>query len=91
MKHKVICMDCGRTERIEVERGKKIESDWVYWDKINVNACQTDKFHWKVNGSLLDRKNWKKIPNLCYNPEVKPKMVKIWECPECSKKLETQK
>ena len=86
MKHKVTCMDCGKTERILIE-GKEIKSNWKYYGKINVNACQTDKFHFIIEGSLLDSKNWKKIPNRCYNPSVKPKLVEMWVCPGCFKKI----
>ena len=92
MKHKVICMDCGKTERILID-DKKIKSNWKYYGKINVNACQTDKFHYIQKDPAKgfgDEDNWEKVPNRCYNPSVKPKLVEMWVCPECSKKLEAQ-
>ena len=93
MRHKVTCMDCGKTERIIIEY-KEIKSDWKYYGKINVNACKTDKFHWELKDQtkgFCDKDNWKKIPNLCYNPEVKPKMVEMWECPNCFKEQKKEK
>ena len=81
-------MDCVKTDRIEVERGKKIQSDWWYWGKININSCQTDKFFWGTKDpskGFMDKDNLVKIPNSCYNPKIKPKYVEMWECPECSK------
>ena len=88
MKHKVTCMDCGKTDRIEVERGKKIHSDWRYWGKININSCQTDKFFWETKDpskGFGDEDNWVKVPNSCYNPKIKPKYVEMWECLDCTK------
>ena len=93
MKHKVTCMDCGKTDRIEVTVGKKVESGWIYWGKINVNSCQTDKFHWRMKDQSKgfgDEDNTEKVTNPYYNPKVKPKFVEMWECPECVK-VELQK
>ena len=91
MKHKVTCMDCGKTERIEVGEGKSVL--WAYYGKININSCQTDKYYFRVNTKVdgkLDFDNLEKVSNSCYNPEVKPKFVEMWSCPECQK-LELQK
>jgi ribosomal protein L37AE/L43A len=92
MKHKVTCMSCGKTEVIEIIDGRlKSEYSWVYFGKINVNSCKTDKFHWRVKDvskSLLDKHNLEKVPNPCYDSKVKPKMVEMWECPGCYKKVE---
>ena len=88
-KHLVQCMDCEKTERIEVTVGQKVESGWVYWGKIDVNSCQTNKFFWGLKDNskgFCDKDNMKKVPNSCYDPRVKPKFVEMWECPECSKK-----
>jgi hypothetical protein len=87
MKHKVTCMDCGKTAIIEVKRGKKIRSDWWYYRKININACQTSKYFLKIKDQsnpkwLLDKNNVEKVPNSCYDPKVKPKYVELWECPD---------
>ena len=93
MKHKVICMDCGKIECIEVERGKKVKSGWGYYGKINVNTCKTDKFFWKVkdpNKGFCDPENMEKIPNPCYDPNVKPKNVEMWSCPTCLASLLAQ-
>lgn len=90
MKHKVTCMDCGKIERVEVERGKKIKSGWWYYGKTNINACQTDKFFWKAIDpakGICDRDNMEKVPNPCYDPKVKPKLVEMWTCPDCVKSL----
>ena len=90
MMHRVTCMDCGKTERIEVEHHKKIESGWVYYGKLNLNSCKTDKVFYKIRegGTMLNLKDWIKVPNICYDPTVKPKNVELWECPECHKKDE---
>lgn len=86
MMHKVTCMDCGETARIQVEKGKKIESDWWYFGKMNVNACQTDKFFWKSKtGKIME--DLEKVMNPCYDPKVKPKYVELWECPKHHKSI----
>ena|SRR5271157_3481119 len=83
MKHKVTCMDCGRTEIIEVERGKPPPNGWQYFGKLNVNTCQTSKYFLRP----IDQKNicgkCEKIPNECYDPKVKPKYAEMWVCPNC--------
>jgi hypothetical protein len=82
MKHKVTCMDCGKTERIEVEHGKKIESNWKYFGTININSCQTDKYFYKQKHpeKPFDIDDFEKAPNSCYDPNIKPKFVEMWEC-----------
>lgn len=83
MKHKVVCMDCGKTERITVEHKKKIESEWRFYGKINVNSCQTDKYFWTAKDQTKPLENMVKVPNSCYDPHVKPKFVELWVCPNC--------
>lgn len=86
MKHKVTCMDCGKTERIEVERGKKIHSGWAYYGKIDINACQTSKYFYRIpEGKTLLDDEWIRVKNSCYDPKVKRKYVEMWSCPECQR------
>lgn len=80
MKHKVTCMDCGKTERIEVEHGKKIESNWKYFGKINLNSRQTEKYYYTSRNPEKPLDDLVKVPNECYDPKVKPKLVEMWEC-----------
>lgn len=85
MKHKVTCMDCGKTEPIEIQKGlPNGGSEWGYYGKLNVNSCQTSKFLLKqrVQGKL-DFNDMVKIDNPCYDPKVKPKYVEVWCCPQC--------
>ena len=93
MKHKVTCMDCGKIERIEVERGKKIVSGWGFYGKINVNSCKTDRFFFKIRegGTMLNPKDWIKITNSCDDPKVKKKEVEMWSCPTCLQALKVKK
>ena len=90
MMHKVSCMDCGRTERIEVHYGQPIKSGWAYYGKLNINVCQTSKYFLKPK----DQKNLlgecEKIPNRCYDPKVKPKYAELWSCPKCMAQLEKE-
>jgi hypothetical protein len=88
MRHKVTCMDCGDAGRIEVTRGEKVRSGWLYYGKLNIHACQTDKYVYTIpeGFSLLDDK-WDRVKNQCYNSSVKPKYVEMWVCPDCAKKL----
>ena len=86
MKHKVTCMDCGKVSRIEVEHGKKIEADWLYYGKMNVNSCQTDRYFWKAKDNSKPLENLVKVPNSCFDPKVKPKNVELWVCKECDEK-----
>lgn len=83
MKHRVTCMDCGKTERIEVEKGKHVMSGWAYYGKLNVNACQTDKYLYKTKRDAKDIFDMERVLNACYDPEVKRKLVEMWVCPEC--------
>jgi len=87
MKHKVTCMDCGKTERIIVFRGKRIKSGWAYYGKINVNACQTRKYFLRPRDQTKIFENLEKVPNSCYDPNVKPKNVEMWSCPQCHGKI----
>lgn len=82
MKHKVTCMDCGKTERIDVKHGKKIESNWKYFGKININSCQTEKYFLKQRhpGKPFDMDDLERVPNPCYDSSIKPKQVEMWEC-----------
>lgn len=83
MRHKVTCATCGKTERIVVEKDKKIESEWKYYGKMNINSCQTDKYFYRfVGGDFGDNKNWVKEKNKCFDPVVKPKYLEYWECPK---------
>ncbi len=88
MKHKVTCASCGKVERIEVEKGKKILSEWKYFCKININSMQTTKYHYTVNNidDLITHKRENRVVNPKYNSEIKPKYVEYWECGECYKK-----
>jgi hypothetical protein len=92
MKHKVTCMDCGKVSRIEVEHGKKVESGWLYYGKLNINVCQTDKYFWRPKNpekSFLG--DLERVPNECYDPNVKPKYVELWVCPTCAKMVDKEK
>jgi len=73
-------MDCGKTERIIVERGKKINSNWKYFGKINLNSCQTEKFYWQPKDKNKPLDDLVKVSNPCYDPKIKPKYVEMWEC-----------
>lgn len=88
MKHKVTCMDCGKVEYVVVERGKKVESDWIFYGKVCLNPCTTDKFHFKIRdgGTMLNPKDWIKIVNPNYDSAVKRKIAEMWSCPQCQQK-----
>jgi hypothetical protein len=91
MTHKVQCMDCGKTERIEVKRGlPNGGSDWGYYGKIRLNSCATDKHFFKIRegGTMLNPKDWIKVSNPNYNSAVKRKMAEMWSCPQCLAKLQ---
>ena len=88
MKHKVICMDCGKTERIIVDHKKKIESEWRFYGKINMNACETDRYFWTGKDQNKPLENMIKVSNSHYDPKVKPKYVELWTCPTCVKTLQ---
>jgi len=83
--HRVNCACCGKAERIEIKPEGAIPSGWKYFGRVNVNTCQTDKFFWKVPEGVdwKDTDKWKKVPNACYDPKAKKKLVEYWECPEC--------
>jgi hypothetical protein len=86
MKHKVQCMDCGKTKKIDVQRGlPNGGSDWGYYGKLCLNSCATDKFFFKIRegGTMLNRKDWIKVPNQNYKPTVKREMAEMWSCPQC--------
>ena len=89
MKHKVTCMDCGKTERIIVEHGKKILCGWHYYGKLNINSCKTDKYFYTTN-NFDNFDKWKKVPNACYDPTVKRKMAEMWSCPVCIQELKNK-
>jgi len=86
--HSVTCAVCGKTERIEIDsNGKILTPNWMYFGRININACKTSKFLYRLDGkSLFDKKSWTKIPNTCYDPKAKKKMVEYWECGTCNQK-----
>ena len=90
MKHKVTCMDCGKTERIIVEHGKKVSGGWGYYGKMNINSCQTDKYHYTPKDPKGDIFDWKRVPNSCYNPKIKRKMVELWSCTTCIQELKSK-
>ena len=84
MKHKVVCAECGKTERIIIEKGKPMPDGWLYYGKLNVNACQTDKFFYKPKDPEKGFfGEFERVPNECYSPFVKPKYVELWVCKEC--------
>ena len=93
MKHKVTCAACGKTDRIEVEKGKKIESDWAYFDKININSWKTNKYYYAVNNidDLMHNKKENRVINPKYNPKTKFKYVEYWECSGCYNKKDNEK
>ena len=80
MKHDVLCAGCGKKERLELIKGKRIPKGWGYWGKVNVNACKTDKVYYRMTDS---KEPWVKVPNECYDPSIKPKHVEFWMCAEC--------
>ena len=88
MKHKVTCMDCDKTERIEVEKGKKIMCGWAYYGKLDVNVCRTNKYFYKAPEGVdfCDFEKHVRVKNSCYNPSVKRKYVEMWVCPACLEK-----
>jgi len=87
MKHEVTCMDCGKTEHIEVYHGQPIKSGWVYYGKLNVNTCETSKYFLRPKDQTKIFENCERIPNNCYDPTVKPKYVEMWTCPQCVSQL----
>lgn len=90
MKHKVQCANCGKTDRIVVEHGKKIKSKWAYFGKMTLNVCAVSKYFYRVKKGhkFGDREPLERFPNKCYDPEAKPVKAEYWECPECMKKSE---
>jgi len=87
MKHKVNCVDCGKTERIEVTIGEIPKGGWLYQGRLKSNSCQTEKYFYEVpEGFSISDDKWKKVKNECYDPSVKPKYVEMWVCPECAVK-----
>jgi len=86
--HKVCCANCGKEERIEIDdNGKIITPNWKYFGKVCINACATSKFFYRLDGKdFFDKKSWTKIPNTCYDPKAKKKMVEYWEEIECKEK-----
>lgn len=85
MKHRVTCMDCAKTERIDLAKDTDY-GGWSYYGKLNINSCQTDKFFYKSRTpEKLDLDDLERVSNPCYNPKVKPKYVEMWVCPECEK------
>ena len=87
MKHQVQCMDCGKTERIVVEHGKQIMSKWRFYGKLNINGCKTSKYFLRPIDQTNLLGSCEKMPNSCYDPAVKPKLVEMWTCPDCVAKL----
>lgn len=89
LKHLVQCMGCGRIERIEITQDRKIRADWKYYGKLNTNYCKTDRFFYKLKEGkkLGDKDPWVKIPNTCYDPKAKRKMVELWSCGKCVRKI----
>jgi len=83
MKHHVTCAVCSKEAFIQVGNGAEKESGWLFFGKINVNSCQTTKYFYRFN---FDNKEFEKekMPNKCYNPNIKPKFVEYWECQNCS-------
>ena len=90
MKHKVTCMDCGKTERIIVEHGKKVLGGWGYYGKMNINSCQTDKYHYTSKDPKKVLEDLVLVPNACYDPSVKRKMAELWSCPDCIQELKNK-
>jgi hypothetical protein len=78
-------MDCGKTERIEITKDRKIHADWFYYGKININARKTDKhmYRMKEGKTLVDKNAFVRVPNECYDPKAKRKIVELWSCGEC--------
>jgi len=90
MKHRVTCMDCGKTERIEVQKGQHIQSGWGYYGKLNINACQTDKYFYRTKKGAEDVFDTERVANPCYTREVKRKLVELWVCPSCLKEAQLE-
>ena len=88
MKHKVTCMDCGKKETLTFDPEGKNKQEWIYWGKINVASCKTDKYFWKQKNPKMgfERSNLVKVANPCFDASVKPKWVEMWECLECYQK-----
>lgn len=87
--HSVECMDCGKKARIEIETDGTNKHGWVYQGKHDINTCQTNKYFYQIPDGIPfdDFKNWKKVPNKCYDPKVKRKYVEMWSCAECEKEV----
>ena len=85
MRHKVICSDCGKKGIVEIDENGKFDSEWIYFGKIDVNFCKTNKYFYRLpkGASVGDFEKHVKVKNSCYDPNVKRKYVEIWECPEC--------
>jgi hypothetical protein len=86
MKHHVTCAICEKKAYITVGNGAEKKVGWLYFGKVNVNGCQTSKHFYKPKDRAkgFDVGNLEKVPNPCYDPNVKPKRVEYWECPKCA-------
>lgn len=92
MMHKVTCAICGKEDRIEVFKGKKVKNkSWDYFGKILLNSDKYDKYYYRIltdeKGKFLkDNDGWfktEKHKNPKYIPGTKPKRAEYWECKDC--------
>lgn len=91
LNHKVCCSDCGKEALIEIQPNRKNKEGWIYWGKMNINTCKTDKYFYKIPEGEKGFENWVKVENPHYDPEAKRKIVEMWSCPGCVRKLKSLK
>jgi hypothetical protein len=87
--HKIECSICGKKATVKIDKKtRKILGDFYFFNKFNINSDKTDKFFWAAknqydkNGKFIgiDMDNMVKVPNKSYDPNVKKKMIELWEC-----------
>ena len=90
MMHRTQCMDCGKIERIEVQKGQPIKSGWAYYGKVDINFCKTNRYFYKPKDQAKSFSDCERVPNPCYDPTVKPKRAELWSCPQCMANLKKE-
>ena len=92
MIHKIRCLVCGKKDRIEVFKGKKVRNkNWCYFGKIMINSNKHSKYYYEVltnkDGKLKKSKSLgfetKKVKNPDCVPGTRPVCIEYWECRKC--------
>lgn len=92
MMHSVMCAMCGKKDRIEVFKGKKVKNrNWEYFGKWMTNSNIHDRHYYKVltdakGRFIIDKDGWfktRKVENPGYVPRTKPEYAEHWECKAC--------